>query len=756
MPGCGLQSRHLRHDFTRIKENSALGSNTQFASKSLVQNKVNNMGQTLTTAKTKTLRSRDFIVNAPVSPGVDNWDLTPLDTLKQMVDQSQKNVNGLQVEKNLPNKTVSPDNLTPRLQTSSVMPIVNSSCRTTAARTKHPMCNSEKVQRSNDTLFAKNLSSSEQFFDHIGASDSSKEHQYETSSAKNSSQPTKLSSHDLPELFRNTLGTNNDFHAEPQSQLNNDTNVVSKTLRSRKLSYALVNSPSKTPKTQVVNEPAPHANIAKMSVNCNGIGKSHSCTPKSEEVVSSNTQPGPANLEINNDYTCPIDMDIPDSPKSMPKRKKFDSVSTVVNKYGVHFKGLKSKVIPFEAPFGPNDLNLKRKCIKSSTEQVDGSTQGPSQTPLNHDPTPCTPTMSLHIDSPPPLENEILRSETMDEAENPIPDVGPVRRERRKRGLNRNSRLEKLVRAYYDPAHPKKKFRPTITIPEHETGPIGEESIGFARELGIIVRQQAPVRIKSWMYIQQKDLEKLLESVADAYILEWKKPHVVLNVIKHMGRLYSIWRSRCKEHYLEHGGGITGRENPTPHFRGRKEDWLWLCDNIFDNEEWQESKTSHKNSENRAGVEYVHKMGSKSFPQMRHERINAETHELPGSIEMFGIAYSNKRGGLQNLPKKDMYNKMMILRNEQVPEEGQPRTEEDIIVEVCNKKSGYLCGRGRRLISAFRKRDNSIVSPALQEQSNQLEAAKEVIEAYKAEIETAKLKIDDQQNQIEHSQWIGW
>ncbi|KAL6582700.1 hypothetical protein OROMI_004778 [Orobanche minor] len=95
-------------------------------------------------------------------------------------------------------------------------------------------------------------------------------------------------------------------------------------------------------------------------------------------------------------------------------------------------------------------------------------------------------------------------------------------------------------------------------------------------------------------------------------------------------------------------------------------------------------KTSHKNSENRAGVEYVHKMGSKSFPQMRHERINAETHELPGSIEIFAIAYSNKKG----------WNKMMILRNEQVPEEGQPRTEEDIIVEVCNKKFGYLCGRG--------------------------------------------------------------
>ncbi|KAL6577529.1 hypothetical protein OROMI_009857 [Orobanche minor] len=83
--------------------------------------------------------------------------------------------------------------------------------------------------------------------------------------------------------------------------------------------------------------------LAKLSVKCNGIGKSHSCTPKSKEVVSSNTQPGPANLEINNDYTCPIDMDIPDSRKSVPKRKKFDSVSTVVNKYGVHFKGLKSK-----------------------------------------------------------------------------------------------------------------------------------------------------------------------------------------------------------------------------------------------------------------------------------------------------------------------------------------------------------------------------------------------------------------------------
>ena len=72
--------------------------------------------------------------------------------------------------------------------------------------------------------------------------------------------------------------------------------------------------------------------------------------------------------------------------------------------------------------------------------------------------------------------------------------------------------------------------------------------------------------------------------------MDWTKPHVQDAVKNQFGRLYGNFRNKCHQHYKKYGGGASGRANPPVHFLERRDDWVWICDNIFDNEDWKVSK----------------------------------------------------------------------------------------------------------------------------------------------------------------------
>lgn len=56
-----------------------------------------------------------------------------------------------------------------------------------------------------------------------------------------------------------------------------------------------------------------------------------------------------------------------------------------------------------------------------------------------------------------------------------------------------------------------------------------------------------------------------------------------------MQKIYTDWRSKNHAWYKKHGGAESGKENPPTVFKGRVHDWVWLCENIFENEDWKAS-----------------------------------------------------------------------------------------------------------------------------------------------------------------------
>lgn len=53
--------------------------------------------------------------------------------------------------------------------------------------------------------------------------------------------------------------------------------------------------------------------------------------------------------------------------------------------------------------------------------------------------------------------------------------------------------------------------------------------------------------------------------------------------------IYAGWRSKSHTHFKKLGGGENGRINPPKHFKGRIHDWIWLCENVYEDKDWQVS-----------------------------------------------------------------------------------------------------------------------------------------------------------------------
>lgn len=61
------------------------------------------------------------------------------------------------------------------------------------------------------------------------------------------------------------------------------------------------------------------------------------------------------------------------------------------------------------------------------------------------------------------------------------------------------------------------------------------------------------------------------------------------NVRSKIQKLYTDWRSKSHQHYKKVGRGHQAKRNPPDHFVDRIQDWVWLCDNIFENKKWKAS-----------------------------------------------------------------------------------------------------------------------------------------------------------------------
>lgn len=75
---------------------------------------------------------------------------------------------------------------------------------------------------------------------------------------------------------------------------------------------------------------------------------------------------------------------------------------------------------------------------------------------------------------------------------------------RKVRGQNRGLELERLIR---------KTGKLKLLIPEGENRPVGDDSCKLSREIGIVVRQFAPIKISGWHEIADVDKLALYERI---------------------------------------------------------------------------------------------------------------------------------------------------------------------------------------------------------------------------------------------------
>ncbi|XP_024024945.1 uncharacterized protein LOC21397946 isoform X1 [Morus notabilis] len=177
-----------------------------------------------------------------------------------------------------------------------------------------------------------------------------------------------------------------------------------------------------------------------------------------------------------------------------------------------------------------------------------------------------------------------------------------------------------------------------MTYNKGELHPYGDNASRFASEIGIIVRDHAPLRVKGWSKIDNGDKEVIYTRIKDKFNLNLNDTDLVNIIDSHCSNRYKNHRNSLHGYYKNM---IKNGKNPRAHPPSKvrsNEDWEWLCDNIFSNPQWQ--KRSEAATGNRGRLTHVHRAGSKSFIGHRSQVSSEGVFEL-GRIELFKETHWN-------------------------------------------------------------------------------------------------------------------
>ncbi|XP_024020493.1 uncharacterized protein LOC21409019 [Morus notabilis] len=172
-------------------------------------------------------------------------------------------------------------------------------------------------------------------------------------------------------------------------------------------------------------------------------------------------------------------------------------------------------------------------------------------------------TITPHTDSSPPDD---LQGST---------STAPPKK--RTRGPNRSKGTGRLI----------SENKLNVTYNKGELHPYGDNAIRFASEIGIIVRDHAPLRVKGWSKIDNGDKEVIYTRIKDKFNLNLNDTDLVSIIDSHCSNRYKNHRNSLHGYYKNM---IKNGKNPRAHPPSKvrsNEDWEWLCDNIFSNPQWQ-------------------------------------------------------------------------------------------------------------------------------------------------------------------------
>ncbi|KAH7856204.1 hypothetical protein Vadar_033903 [Vaccinium darrowii] len=150
----------------------------------------------------------------------------------------------------------------------------------------------------------------------------------------------------------------------------------------------------------------------------------------------------------------------------------------------------------------------------------------------------------------------------------------------KRRGPTRGINTERLIAA-----NGGKKL--VVEIPREVGVPVGDNATRFASWVGVQVRVGAPLKeVEKWSDIPSAIKAPILQATRCKDKFDVKdyedEEHVVLAVNRKCQTLYKNWRHKMKKRYLQL---VKAGKNPynTPYRGVKHEDWAWMIDNIWTN-----------------------------------------------------------------------------------------------------------------------------------------------------------------------------
>lgn len=160
--------------------------------------------------------------------------------------------------------------------------------------------------------------------------------------------------------------------------------------------------------------------------------------------------------------------------------------------------------------------------------------------------------------------------------------------------------------------------------------------------------------------------------------------HVVLAVNRKCQTLFKNWRHKMKKRYQQL---VKAGKNPynTPYRGVKPEDWAWMIDNIWTNNDKEE--IAKKKREARADLPFNHSMGSKSFAAA----MTAETKKRGGqrlpTADFFKLSHYNGKTKKWVAPICEHIHDQLEANPQEVEVPGSTATmQQEMVVEVDGKK----------------------------------------------------------------------
>ncbi|XP_059309470.1 uncharacterized protein LOC132060445 [Lycium ferocissimum] len=158
---------------------------------------------------------------------------------------------------------------------------------------------------------------------------------------------------------------------------------------------------------------------------------------------------------------------------------------------------------------------------------------------------------------------------------------------------------------------PGEKLRVTF----YQNRVVGPNHASFSRHLGLLVRDRnmCPLRVHSWLDIEEHKLEHMWKAVTEKFDSDDMIDHRG-HVLQHMRKLWNNWRGSLHKKMKSKSLHEVLKDER----RGvEKSDWQWLVKEHFLSDKFKEAST--RNSINRSKVVMPHHTGSKPYREISYE-----------------------------------------------------------------------------------------------------------------------------------------